>query len=88
MTNIALDVHSHLVPVFQDRLAEINGVECRDDKIWIDGHGIDIPAIYRPENLSPAAPSIASGAERDDDRCGRIRGATDAPSDGSRKMDI
>ena len=51
MTNIALDVHAHLIPVFPDRLGDIDGVDWRDGKIWIDGHGVGIQALFNPENL-------------------------------------
>ncbi len=51
MTNIALDVHAHLIPVFPDLLAEIEGVEWRDGKIWIDGLGVGISSLYEPERL-------------------------------------
>lgn len=51
MINISLDVHTHLIPVFPDRLKNIEGVEWRDNKMWIDGHAIVVQNLYNPDRL-------------------------------------
>lgn len=51
MTKIALDVHAHLIPVDPDRLAEIDEVEWREGKIWIDGHAVGVTSLYEPKKL-------------------------------------
>lgn len=54
MTNrIVLDVHAHLIPVMEDRLADIAGVnwDKAAEAMTIDGHTVGLKAIFRPEAL-------------------------------------
>ena len=50
---IALDVHAHLAPVLDDRLAAIAGVQWSDDDgaMTIDGYTLAAKSVYRPEAL-------------------------------------
>jgi len=50
---IALDVHAHLVPVLEDRLAGLAGVSWNagDGTMTIDGYTLAAKSVYRPEAL-------------------------------------
>lgn len=50
---IALDVHAHLIPVADDRLAGFTGVtwDAATEKLVVDGHGIGLKSLFRPEAL-------------------------------------
>lgn len=48
---IALDIHTHLVPVSADGLSDIDGVGLVDGELEVDGHRIGVEALYRPDRL-------------------------------------
>lgn len=48
---IALDVHAHLIPVVEARLAAFDGVSWDGEAMTIDGHKVGIKPIFRPEAL-------------------------------------
>lgn len=50
---IALDVHAHLIPVVEERLAAIDGVSWNavEQAMTIDGHKVGIKPIFNPEAL-------------------------------------
>ena len=51
--SIRLDVHAHLAPVDEARLAEIDGVEFDRDgmAMVVDGHRVGMKPLFRPERL-------------------------------------
>lgn len=53
MATIALDVHTHLVPVDADRLAAFDGVTWlpADGAMLIDGHRLGLKSLFRPADL-------------------------------------
>jgi aminocarboxymuconate-semialdehyde decarboxylase len=53
MERIALDVHTHLVPVLADRLSSFSGTAFDSSRgiLSLDGHPIGLPALYRPLDL-------------------------------------
>jgi len=46
---ILLDVHAHLIPVVEDRLATIEGVSWDGEAMIIDGHKVGMKPIFKPE---------------------------------------
>ena len=48
---IALDVHTHLIPVAPERLESFDGVTWDGERMTIDGHKVGIRPIYQPERL-------------------------------------
>jgi len=48
---ILLDVHAHLIPVVEDRLAAIEGVSWDGEAMIIDGHKVGMKPIFKPEAL-------------------------------------
>ncbi|TAL88845.1 MAG: amidohydrolase [Candidimonas sp.] len=50
---IALDVHAHLVPIYSELLAGIDGVDWLADtgQLVVDGHTIGIKKLFQPEQL-------------------------------------
>lgn len=50
-TGIALDIHTHLIPVDPAGLEPIDGVREIEGKLEIDGHLVGVPGLYRPDQL-------------------------------------
>jgi len=51
-TNIALDVHAHLIPVGQEPFPFFSGVDWQDGKLTIDGHTVGLKKIFDVEALT------------------------------------
>lgn len=49
--NISLDVHAHLVPVNDDSLGDIDGVQWDGSKMTIDGHKLGMAKLFQPQAL-------------------------------------
>lgn len=51
--SIRLDVHAHLVPVVEERLAAIDGVtfDAAEAAMVVDGHRLGMKPLFRPERL-------------------------------------
>ncbi|WP_170182100.1 amidohydrolase family protein [Phreatobacter stygius] len=54
MQTIALDVHAHLIPARDGRLDGFAGVswDAGTEKLTVDGHGIGLKNLFRPEALT------------------------------------
>ncbi len=50
MEKIALDIHAHLVPVLEDRIAALPGVAW-DGAMTVDGYRLGLATVYQPEAL-------------------------------------
>lgn len=52
MDTILLDIHCHLVPLKDDDVAGVTGVEwTADGALRVDGYTLGSPAVYRPDEL-------------------------------------
>jgi len=51
--SIRLDVHAHLAPVFEERLAAVEGVtfDAGTTSMTVDGHRVGLKLLFRPQGL-------------------------------------